>query len=328
MLLSCLLLGTVSAQDLSPGDRLRAASTTMDLTSADQQPWHLKLDVMAFDDDGKNPVPGTIEVWQSAEDRRTISTFGDSVSTGLKAGSKTYRRSSGPPMPERAAEVLRSVLSGGPAPRDIDASKPDLRKESFGNLKVECIMLAQPINRLAYAPLGLFPTYCFLPGGSRLAVSFDLGGVAVVFKQLGKFLDRQVPLKIELQRGDKIVATAQVSKLSTYEPQPGEFDPAPEMHATGTAAIAGGIMAGAILKRTAPVYPVSAKINHVTGTVVLHAVIGTDGHIHSLRPISAPDPDLAVSAIAAVREWTYRPYLLNGEPAEVDTTITVNFRLN
>jgi outer membrane biosynthesis protein TonB len=60
----------------------------------------------------------------------------------------------------------------------------------------------------------------------------------------------------------------------------------------------------------------------------LRAIIGRDGHVHGLRPVSSPGPDLTISAIAAVRQWTYKPYLLNGEPTEVDTTITVNYNLN
>jgi TonB family protein len=324
----CLTAAPALAQELSLVERLHAASTAMNLSSLDQKPWHLKVDVIAFDDVGKNPQPGTIEMWQSGESRRIVTTFGDGVVTSVKTGTKTYRGSSGPAVPARAAELLSTILDAGPTQRDIDQSQPDLRKESLGKLKVDCIMLAQPIKRLAYAPVGLFPTYCFLPGGSRLVASFDLGGEGVVFKQLGSFLERQVPVKFELQRGEKVVATAQVSKLSTYEPQPGEFEPTAEMHATGTAAIAGGVMAGAILHKAQPVYPEYARANHITGSVVMRAVIGTDGHIHALRPVSAPDPDLAVAAIAAVRQWTYRPYLLNGEPTEVDTTITVNFSLN
>ena len=66
----------------------------------------------------------------------------------------------------------------------------------------------------------------------------------------------------------------------------------------------------------------------MTGTVVLHAIIGRDGHIHTLRVVATPDVDLATAALAAVRTWTYRPYLLNGEPVEIDTTVIVNFALN
>jgi protein TonB len=60
----------------------------------------------------------------------------------------------------------------------------------------------------------------------------------------------------------------------------------------------------------------------------LRALIGRDGHIYDLRPVTAPDTALAGAALLAVRQWTYKPYLLNGLPTEVDTTITVNFNLN
>jgi len=61
--------------------------------------------------------------------------------------------------------------------------------------------------------------------------------------------------------------------------------------------------------------------------VVLHAVIAKDGTMKSLAVVSGPQ-ELQMSAMDAVRQWTYRPYLLNGEPTEVDTTITVNYNLN
>jgi TonB family protein len=95
-----------------------------------------------------------------------------------------------------------------------------------------------------------------------------------------------------------------------------------------TARIAGGVIAGNRVSFVEPMYPESAKERHESGSVILRAVIGRDGHVHSLRPTNAADADFVIAAIAAVRQWTYRPYLLNGEPTEVDTTITVNFALN
>jgi len=65
----------------------------------------------------------------------------------------------------------------------------------------------------------------------------------------------------------------------------------------------------------------------VGGTVVLHAIISQQGTITSLQAISGPDM-LKGAALDAVRQWKYKPYLLNGDPTEVDTTITVNFNLN
>ncbi len=92
----------------------------------------------------------------------------------------------------------------------------------------------------------------------------------------------------------------------------------------GPARVSSGVAAENILTKVTPAYPADAKEAHVSGSVVLHALIGKDGKIEDLKVISGP-PSLTVSAIDAVKQWTYKPYLLNGNPAEVETTITVNF---
>ena len=94
----------------------------------------------------------------------------------------------------------------------------------------------------------------------------------------------------------------------------------------GPARISGGVMAGQILSKVAPVYPPEAKAQHISGIVVLHALIARDGTIQNLTVISGTEL-LAQAAVTAVSQWTYKPYLLNGVPTEVDTTITVNFSM-
>jgi protein TonB len=95
----------------------------------------------------------------------------------------------------------------------------------------------------------------------------------------------------------------------------------------GPTRISGGVMQGQILSKTLPVYPPIARAAHVGGTVMLHAIISKTGRIEQLQAVSGPDM-LKGAAIEAVQQWRYKPYLLNGEPTEVDTTITVNFNLN
>ena len=97
----------------------------------------------------------------------------------------------------------------------------------------------------------------------------------------------------------------------------------PVIKATPTR-VSGGVIAGNKLAGSTPAYPPIAKAAHVSGAVVLHAVISRAGTIQSLSVVSGPEM-LRGSAVAAVQDWRYRPYLLNGEPTEVDTTITVNF---
>jgi TonB family protein len=92
--------------------------------------------------------------------------------------------------------------------------------------------------------------------------------------------------------------------------------------------VGGNVQAAKLITKAQPVYPESAKSAGVQGTVVLHAVVGMDGKPLSLRVMSSQvDPELARSAVEAVSQWRYTPTLLNGEPIEVDTTITVNFSL-
>ena len=86
-------------------------------------------------------------------------------------------------------------------------------------------------------------------------------------------------------------------------------------------------MAGNILTKVAPVYPHDARAAHISGTVVLHAIIGKDGNVEKLVVVSGPK-ELQTSALDAVKQWTYKPYLLNGNPTEVETTIHVNYNLN
>jgi protein TonB len=81
-----------------------------------------------------------------------------------------------------------------------------------------------------------------------------------------------------------------------------------------------------LLQKTIPIYPPIAKAARVQGTVVLQATISKTGTIENLRVISG-NAMLQSSAMDAVRSWRYRPYLLNGEPVEVETTVNVVFTL-
>ncbi len=89
-----------------------------------------------------------------------------------------------------------------------------------------------------------------------------------------------------------------------------------------------GVTQGMKVHDVTPQYPQMAKIARVQGPVVLAAVIGKDGAIQNLRVVSTASPLLNQAALEAVKQWRYRPYILNGEPVEVDTTITVNFTLS
>ena len=102
---------------------------------------------------------------------------------------------------------------------------------------------------------------------------------------------------------------------------------APSVRTVRTVRISGGVEAGNNLSKVAPVYPPEARSSGVQGTVVLHVLIDQEGRVQTATAISGPDA-LRQSAVEAVSQWVYQPFLLNGERTAVDTTVMVNYSLN
>jgi TonB family protein len=88
----------------------------------------------------------------------------------------------------------------------------------------------------------------------------------------------------------------------------------------------GNVTAAILVHKVPPTYPEKALAAHLEGSVVLHVIVGTDGTVKQVEPVSG-DPTLAEAAVDAVKQWTYKPTLLNGSPVEVDSTVTVDFHL-
>ena len=87
-----------------------------------------------------------------------------------------------------------------------------------------------------------------------------------------------------------------------------------------------GVSRGLLIYRLEPTYPPLARAAHIQGVVLLAAIIDKDGSIQNLQVVSG-HPMLAPAAIEAVKQWRYKPFLLNGQPLEVETTVNVNFQL-
>jgi TonB family protein len=89
--------------------------------------------------------------------------------------------------------------------------------------------------------------------------------------------------------------------------------------------LSSGVMFGQLIHKVMPQYPREAWEAHVSGSVVLHVIIGEDGHVHDITVVSGPQM-LRKAYVDAVSQWVYKPYLLNGKPVPVDTTITMSIQ--
>jgi TonB family protein len=143
-------------------------------------------------------------------------------------------------------------------------------------------------------------------------------------------------LKVELKpaalKGQKIQTEAALTfqfstNLDGNSVEPSAAPPASQLNSpTTNPIIVSPAIANALrLKAYAPVYPQTLKEKRIGGKVELTAIIGQQGQIVSLSPIQSSNQELTEAAIAAAQRWTYKPYLLNGSPVEIQTVITVIF---
>lgn len=96
---------------------------------------------------------------------------------------------------------------------------------------------------------------------------------------------------------------------------------------TATQHVSSGVMQGMLIEKVIPTYSAIARETRTSGTVVLQATISRAGTIENLRVVSGPAL-LRQAALDAVKQWRYKPYMLNGQPVEVETAVEVNFTLD
>ena len=107
-------------------------------------------------------------------------------------------------------------------------------------------------------------------------------------------------------------------ELSTLSPN---LMPMPPIDPSKPIRVSSGTLAANLTKRVEPVFPPKTNCLRVSGVVVMHAIIGKDGHVKSVEAISGADV-MRRANLEAVRQWVYRPFQFHGQPVEVETTIT------
>jgi TonB family protein len=127
--------------------------------------------------------------------------------------------------------------------------------------------------------------------------------------------------KCVMRGGDNTSAVGIMGGVISSEP------PQPDSGQLQRVRVSQVVSAGLLVKKVQPQYPANAKDARIQGQVVLQAEIDKDGNIESLSLISG-HPMLAPAAIEAVKQWKYKPYLLNGQPVKVETQIVVTFSLS
>ncbi len=147
------------------------------------------------------------------------------------------------------------------------------------------------------------------------------------------FAPPSIPIGIKMVQGPEMLPSINVATMDNGDGTDGTNPfggdnqrPVVRAQVRGPVRVSGLVVAGLLIEKRVPVYPPIAKATGTQGTVVLQATISRSGTIENLRVVSGPAL-LQQAAVDAVKAWRYRPYLLSGDPVEVETTVNVVFKL-
>jgi TonB family protein len=312
--------GAVQASPMDDWGKLVAANN---LDVKGNAPFHLGMTFQLYDLKGKPTGTGSFETWwPGVGGRRTLVKLAGlnedgSAPDGADAATVRYGY--------LVNQLIESAIH--PVPTMESPGGTVTKPFTYGKIKLECTgPKASPTEAMNAQPA----TVCAAPDTTDVLVLHGLGGQLQMLRpKTGKFHDTFVALELRIYYLGMEAIEGKTTTLQASGPAVlQEETPAGKTPGPSVVRTSGGVISGHRIKFVGPSYPMEAKISHLSGTVLLNAVIGKDGVIRRLVPLASTDSMFTDSAMQAVRQWRYSPYLLNGEPTEVDTTITVNYALN
>ena len=323
-----------------PAAILQLASQVNGLHGADLKPWHLHATWQTLDH-GQTEDQGTFEEWWASEQKtKTVFTSSEGNRTAYGTDHGLYLAKDSIAVNPQATVASGLLLQPVPNPQ-INGSrniKWKKSKEKEGGVSLNCVLRefvmdnGQPAVMIdAHGASRLAGTqYCF--AGNVPAIRTETTGTTkTAFNSVVLFQSQYLAKKIETQDASGRETDISVDLVENLDPfNDADFIPPPDANlqpVVRKVAISSGVAKSNRLGGDPVAYPPEARMNHVQGTVVLRATISTEGKIADLHVLSGP-PELQAAAMEAVRSWRYRPYLLNGNPVEVETEINVVFSLS
>ncbi len=310
--------------------RLAAANN---LNLKKNAPFHLGMTFQLYDLKGKPAETGSFETWWAApgSQRTVVHLTGLNENGSVPDGADAALLRDSYLVSQLIESAIRPVP---PVPTVGDAIR--MRTVNFGKIKLDCAMAASgPAEQMNAEPT----TACVEPQETDVLLLQGLGGKALLLRgRVGKFHDTYVGLDLRLAYLGADSIAGKVTILQNFDPATSEAPanaqpqtlrlPGEAIPGGKAVRMSGGVIAGHRIRFVEPIYPIVAKMQHRSGSVLLNAIIGKDGSVERLVPIASTNEIFTNEAMNAVRQWKYSPYLLNGEPTKVDSTIIVNFAMN
>jgi TonB family protein len=344
--LLCLALATgsaMSAQTASnslpelpkdPRGMLAAAAPLYDFNDSALRPWHLKGTYQLYDESGKPGEQGNYEYWWVAPDvfRSSWTRPGASRTEWHTADGKIVYEATGQRLFYFEHRLESLLFSPIPATADLDPSDIAVANDKLKVARLE-LPCAVVMNRKRPDGSPVSPEvvhYCFDTSAPVLRIERESPSLYIAFNKLVMVQKRVLARQVIIADGkhDLVTftfgATDNLAKDDTALTPPAGARPfVPTDHLTFPSAK----QAPSLAKKTWPHYPAAAKAERIQGTVTLDVMISVKGEVRDVRVISSPAPLLTGAARDSLTQWQYKPYIVDGQPQEVNTLINVIFQL-
>jgi len=282
------------------------------LQSTELQPWHIVVTYDQFDEDGDNVHSGVYEeYWAGAKKYKRIYKS-DNLNQTDYATAKGLYRLGDQQWPDRAQIQVRTEIVD---PFSYAATLVGFHgrtiERTFSGYQLQCVLLEKD------SEISNPTQYCFEPDGSVLRYSKGFGWYQTVYNRIAPFQGRSLAQDVEVTDGGKPYLKLRVGAIELIS-HVDDADFAPPSTAIGPLGDRVSGVHPVPVKTSFPQWPASLRSQHFTVTAEI--VIGKDGHVMSAHGVSGP-AEAFKACEDSVRKWVFKPYLILGEPAEVEAKI-------
>jgi hypothetical protein len=286
-------------------------------------PWHLKATYEVFTTDGTTGDAGTYEEWRVNEKQYRVALHSPTLSVEEYGTPQGFFRVGQQDWPREPLSSITSMIAGPTFPHISEVTTFENFQQSFGAKQVPCTAIKKPAFQTS---LKDSPSFCFSPSNAVLLhASSSHAASQTVFEHIRSlrghylaydmkvYLDKKPWLKIHVETLEGL-SHAGLSALTL---------PAGATPVTRRIRLT-ELAPDRLITKVDPNYPLNSRFDRLQGTVVLNALIDKEGHVAWVRPLAGP-LRLQQPSMDAVKQWVYKPYILDGQPVEVETEINLVF---
>jgi hypothetical protein len=303
---------TLAADAVDLGRWLSREADLNGLQSTDLQPWHIVVTYDQFDEDGDNVHSGVYEeYWAGAKKYRRIYKGDDLHQTDYATDKGLYRLGD-QQWPDRAQMQVRTEIVD---PFSYAATLVGFHgrtvERTFSGYQLQCVLLEKD------SAISNPTQYCFEPDGSVLRYIKGFGWFQTVYNRIAPFQGRSLAQDVEVTDGGKPYLKLRVDTFELIS-HVDDADFVPPPAAVGPLGDRVSGVHPVPIKTSFPQWPASLRSQHFTVTAEI--VIGKDGHVITARGVSGPAEGYKACE-DSVRKWVFKPYLILGEPVEVEAKV-------